>query len=159
MSVRRLKLLEPMVGAKGEELVHAMVAKPMADLVADLAFPLLAYAGLGLLGFPEEDFEQIKAWAGNRAQLTYGRLTADEQVQAARDVVDFWRFCDQFVARRAEDLRDDFTSDMIRLHQEDPDTPDLNGSGQHCVLDGDGRARNHDELHRQRGADVVVPQP
>jgi len=125
MSVRRLKLLEPMVRAKGEELVDAMVAKPVADLVADLAFPLPAFAGLGLLGFPEEDFEQIKAWAGNRAQLTYGRLTADEQVQAARDVVDFWHYCAQFVTHRAEDLRDDFTSDMIRLHQSDPDTPDL----------------------------------
>ena len=125
MSVRRLKVLEPMVRAKGEELVDAMVAKPVADLVKDLAFPLPAYAGLGLLGLPNEDFEQIKAWAGNRAQLTYGRPTADQQVQAARDVVDFWHYCEQFVARRAGDLSDDFTSDMIRLHQEDPDTPDL----------------------------------
>ena len=125
MSVRRLKMLEPMVRAKGEELVDVLLAKPTADLVADLAFPLPAFAGLGLLGFPEQDFEQIKAWAGIRSQLTYGRLNTDDQVRAARDVVDFWHHCDQFVTWRAQNLGDDFTSDMIRLHHADPDTPDL----------------------------------
>ena len=36
-------------------------------------------------------------------------------------MVRYWRYCEDFVARRARDPRDDFTSDLIRVHLADPD--------------------------------------
>lgn len=123
MSAGRLRKLEPRLRTKAEELIDAMLAKPVADLVVDLAFPLPAYAGLGLLGFPEEDFERIKSWVGNRVLLTYGRLSPGEQCAAARDVVTFWQYVERFVATRTHTPQDDFTSDLIELAGADPDGP------------------------------------
>lgn len=125
MSPKRLRALEPDVRAYAETLVDALVGDE-ADLVAQLTEPLPGWAGLGLLGMPATDFEQIKAWSSGRVLFTYGRLPPDEQVRVAANVVAFWRYVEDFVAARDGDRRNDFTSDLLRYADEHPDlvTPD-----------------------------------
>ena len=45
---------------------------------------MTAFAGFRLLGFPLTDTELLRSWSGKRVLLTYGHLTADEQVEAAQ---------------------------------------------------------------------------
>jgi cytochrome P450 len=42
-------------------------------------------------------------------------------VQVAENVAAFWRYTNDFVASRIADPRDDFTTDMIRHHLDDPE--------------------------------------
>jgi cytochrome P450 len=121
MSPRRLRALEPEVRRYTTGLVERLVVHPVADLVADLARPLPAHTGLGLLGFPDEAAEQIKEWSDRRVLFTYGRLPADEQVLVASNIVAFWRFCEEYVAERDANRRDDFTSDLLAYRDEHPD--------------------------------------
>lgn len=121
MSRARMRSLEPSVRHHAEDLVAALVEKPVSDLVADLAYPLPAHAGLGLIGTPESDTEMIKAWGERRVLLTYGHLSPDEQVEVARNVGAFWRYIEQFVADRDAERQDDVTSDLLRYHDEHPD--------------------------------------
>jgi cytochrome P450 len=121
MSRARLAALEPELRAYATELVTALVEKPVTDLVADLAYPLPGRAGLGLLGIPVEDFDQIKAWSGGRVLLTYGHLPPDEQVQVAENVIAFWQYVEGYVAYRDANRSDDFTSDILRYHDERPE--------------------------------------
>ena len=121
MSRARLAALEPELREYATELVTALVEKPVTDLVADLAYPLPGRAGLGLLGIPVEDFDQIKAWSGGRVLFTYGHLPADDQVQVAKNVIAFWHYVEAFVADCDADRGDDFTSDILRYHDERPE--------------------------------------
>ena len=121
MSRARLAALEPELREYATELVTTLVEQPVADLIADLAFPLPGRAGLGLLGIPVEDFDQIKAWSGGRVLFTYGHLPEDEQVQVAHNVIAFWQYVEQYVTDRDRDRSDDFTSDMLRYRDEHPD--------------------------------------
>ncbi|MFN8026894.1 MAG: hypothetical protein U0W40_11235 [Acidimicrobiia bacterium] len=121
MSRARLASLEPELREYATELVTTLVEQPVADLIADLAFPLPGRAGLGLLGIPVQDFDQIKAWSGGRVLFTYGHLPEDEQVQVAHNVIAFWQYVEQYVSDRDRDRGDDFTSDILRYRDEHPD--------------------------------------
>ena len=53
--------------------------------------------------------------------LTYGRLPPSEQIDVAARVVAFWEYTEAFVHDRHAKPVDDFTSDLLRLHDADPD--------------------------------------
>jgi cytochrome P450 len=118
---RRFTALEPGLRAYAGALVDRLVAQPVADVVADLSFPLPAFAAFSLIGFPAEDTDMIRGWCGRRVLLTYGQVPPDEQLPIARQVVEFWSYTEQFVRDRHQDLVDDFTSDLLRLHDADPE--------------------------------------
>ncbi len=125
MSRRRLRNLEPAVRGYARKLVEALVTKPEFELMSELAFPLPAHAALGLIGAPEEDFELIKKWGDKRVLFSYGRLSPEEQVDVAEKVGLFWQYCEDFVATRNADRQDDFTSDLLAYHDENPDAVTL----------------------------------
>lgn len=106
---------QPAVRAFAIERVDALARKPVADLVADLMYPLPAFAGFALLGFPPEDTDRIKEWCVHRVLLTYGKLSEADQVRAARELTSFWEYVRAHVARRAEHPGDDLTSDLLAL--------------------------------------------
>jgi cytochrome P450 len=118
---RRFAALEPGLREYAGALVDDLVAKPVADLVADFSFPFPAFAAFSLIGIPPEDTDMIREWCGRRVLLSYGRVSAAEQVEIARDVVEFWDYTEQFVNDRHRDLGDDFTSDLLRLSDADPE--------------------------------------
>lgn len=118
LSRPRLAALEPALRAKALDLVTALVAKPVSDLVTDLTYPLPGFAGLGLLGIPAEDFDLLKDWSDGRALFTYGHLSAEDQVRVAHNVGAFWNYVEAFVARKQAEPGDDATSDLLRYQQE-----------------------------------------
>jgi cytochrome P450 len=121
MSPRRIRNLEPFLREWAGRRIEEMVTRGQADIYAQLSFPLPAITGFALIGFPEQDVEQLKAWCNRRVLLTYGRSTGTEQVAVAENVAAFWRYTNEFVASRLTEPRDDFTTDMVGHHLEDPE--------------------------------------
>lgn len=119
-SIRRIGALEEPVRQKATELVDAMAPKGRVDFVAALSYPLPAAMIFRLIGFPDADTEMLKSWTGNRLVFTWGRPRPGEDVAVAENMVRYWRYCEEFVARRLADLRDDFASDLLRVHLEQP---------------------------------------
>lgn len=124
LTPKRWAKAQPEIRAYAEDLVSAVARKPVADIMEDLAFPLPAFAGFNLLGFPQEDTELLKGWCGRRVALTYGELDAAGQVMAAHDLVDFWSYCRNFVERRLREPGDDLTTDLLQLSRQKPDLLD-----------------------------------
>jgi Cytochrome P450 len=122
MSPRRIRALEPIVREWATEQIDAMVAEGHGDIFKDLAFPLPALTGFSLIGFPREDLEKLKAWCDRRITFTYGRASAEDQVRVAENVAAFWKYTNEFVAERMKNPVDDFTSEMVRRHFENPDS-------------------------------------
>lgn len=126
LTPRRLNALEPIMREQSRRLIDELRTQPVADLVPQLAFPLPAYAGFTLLGFPEADWEMLKAWCSKRILMTYGRLPEEDQVEVAQNVVAFWKYCEEHVARREAEPGNDFTTDLLAWRSEHPDEVSFN---------------------------------
>ena len=123
---RRMKSFAPAIREIAEQGVRRVSEKAPVDIVAALTYEYPAYVLFHVLGVPDADVPQVKAWAGNRIQLYYGRPTADEQIAMTRNLVPFWRYVVELVAEKARAPQDDLTSDLIRMRAGDDTVLTLN---------------------------------
>ncbi len=125
---RSLKTLESYMRDRAGELIDEMIAAGTpAEYVRAVAFPLPAEIVFRFIGFPPDDDAMIKSWCVNRRAFSWGQPTAEEQAQIAAGMLDYWRYCREFVAERRERRTDDFTSELLDAHDADPDP--ANGTG------------------------------
>ena len=89
------------------------------------AFPLPASVVFGLIGYPEEDTEMLKGWCSDRLKMTWGRPLPEEQLETVEKMTSFIDYIENFVYERAQDLRDDYTSDLLRIRAEDEENLSL----------------------------------
>ena len=118
---RRFKALEPVLRDYAEGLVLGLKHETTVELVDRLTFPFPGFAAFTLLGFAPEDTDMLKDWSANRILFTYGRLSDEDQVRVAAEIVAFWRYCEDHVAARSAEPLDDLTSDLILLSREKPE--------------------------------------
>ena len=124
---RRMKSFAPAIREIAERGVRRVSENgPPLDLVAALTYEYPAYVLFHVLGVPDADVPQVKAWAGNRIQLYYGRPTAEEQIAMTRNLVPFWRYVVELVAEKERAPQDDLTSDLIRMRAGDDTVLTLN---------------------------------
>ena len=110
---RRMKALEPYIRQLVDEAVNEFIEDKRADLVAQLVYELPALVLFKLLGVPSEDVAHIKQWADDRLLLSFGRLDGERQLEAARNLADYWDYCVDLVQQKMADPGDDLTSDML----------------------------------------------
>jgi len=124
-SAKRVAGLEGRIREVANGLIDDMISEGCADLVDRFAFPLPAYVVFGLIGYPEKDAEILKGWCSDRLKLTWGRPLPEEQLETVEKMSSFFEYIEGFVHGRAEDLRDDYTSDLLRIRAEDEDNLSL----------------------------------
>ena len=118
----RLRTLEPFIRNRTHELLDAIEASGSpAEYVEALAFPLPGETIFRFIGFPPEDDERLKDWCGERKAFSWGRPTADQQVEIAESMLDYWRYCREFTASKRDEPGDDFASELLAAHAEHPD--------------------------------------
>jgi cytochrome P450 len=121
-SPRRMQVLEPVVRKRAEKLIDDMLAKGQpAEWISAVGNPLPAETIFRLLGFPESDDEQLKEWTNNRLEFTWGKTNKEEQIQVARNLLAYWRYVAAYVEQRKEHPADDFTSELLAAHAENPE--------------------------------------
>lgn len=118
LTLKRWEKAKPAIRAYAQDLLDKMAKKPVADLMEDLCFPLPAFAGFSLLGFPLEDTDLLKSWCNGRVEITYGKLSPEGQLEAAHDLVNFFAYCRNFVEMRLTNPGDDLTTDLLELSKE-----------------------------------------
>lgn len=121
-SNQRIRALEPYVRQRSHELLDAMVsAGPPAEFVTSFAFPLPGETIFRFIGFPDSDDETLKGWCGDRKAFSWGRPTPAEQVEIAKNMLSYWRYCRDFTAHKRQCRGDDFASELIDAHEANPD--------------------------------------
>jgi cytochrome P450 len=120
-TVKRVNGMAPTIRATTRELLDAVGEAEEFDLVAALAFPLPANTIFSLMGVPAEDYGRLKRWCGYRAALSWGRPAPDDQVEIARNIADYRRYLRELVEAKAGARGDDLTSDLLAIHDEDPE--------------------------------------
>ncbi len=122
---RRMNSFAPVIRQIAQDAV-AQLAAPPVDIVSALTYSFPAQVLFAVLGVPEAAVPQVKAWAGNRIKLYYGRPSAAEQLEMTADLVPFWRYVVALVAEKARAPGDDLTSDLIRMRAGDDNVISLN---------------------------------
>ncbi|MGI9261906.1 MAG: cytochrome P450 [Woeseiaceae bacterium] len=121
-SPRRMKVLEPLVRQRAEDLIDKMLADGSpVEWVSAVGNPLPAETIFRLIGFPESDDEQLKAWTNNRLEFTWGKTSKEEQIDVAKNLLAYWRYVAAYVEMRHANPADDFTSELLAAHAENPD--------------------------------------
>ena len=114
---KRFQAIEPQIREIVNQALDAMEAKGRSNFHADFAYDVPALVLFRLVGVPEADVPKVKAWGANRATLTWGDLSDEEQIPHAHAMVDYWRYCRDIVKRRHEDPTDDLPGDLVRAQQ------------------------------------------
>jgi cytochrome P450 len=120
-SARRVAALEPTIREIATGMLDALLTESRFDWNHGLAFPLPISVIFELVGFPNEDADQLKAWAGDRLTIMFGRPDETEQLRVAQNMAALWQYCVDHVERRRVDRADDFTSALLDIHDEDPE--------------------------------------
>ena len=107
-------------------MIDGIIDKGSVDIVSALTYEYPAYVLFRVLGVPDDDVPQVKAWAGNRIKLYYGRPTADEQIEMTKNLVPFWKYTVNLVNEKVANPQDDLTSDLIRMRNGDDTILTLN---------------------------------
>ena len=123
---RRMKSFAPAIHRIAEQSVQRLNARAPVDIVAELTFEYPAYVLFHVLGVPDADVPQVKAWAGNRIKLYYGRPSAEEQLEMTGRLIPFWHYVVDLVRGKLERPADDLTSDLIRMRDGDDQVLTLN---------------------------------
>src|SRR5262249_27717712 len=121
---RRVSAMESFVRELTRRCVEERLSSGRADAIRDLAWDLPALVIFGVLGIPDEDAARVKAGAESRLLLMWGRPDEEAQIRLVQGMARFWRYAETLVASRAEQPRDDFTSDLLLAR--DSDVPALN---------------------------------
>lgn len=117
----RVQAMAPEIRLRVDALLDDVGDASPFDLVEALCFPLPADTIFSLMGVPRGDYPKLRAWCGSRAALAWGRLAPDEQVDIATNLVAYRRYLRALVDAKADQRGDDFTSDLLEIHREDPD--------------------------------------
>lgn len=116
---RRMKTLEPYIRSLVLDAVKRFEKDKRANLVGQLVYELPALVLFRLLGVPPEDVAHIKQWADDRLLLTFGRLDGERQLEAAKNLADYWDYCLELVQKKIASPGDDLPSDMLATRAED----------------------------------------
>jgi cytochrome P450 len=120
-AVKRVNDMLPTIQRVASELLDAVGSAAEFDLVRQLAFPLPATIVFSLIGAPEADHAQLKRWCGYRAALSWGRPRPEDQVEIATHMAAYRAYLRELVDRKRTARGDDLTSDLLAIHDEDPE--------------------------------------
>ena len=119
---RRIRTLEPYIIRRSHELIDDMLAGTApTEFIDAFAFPLPGETVFRFIGFPEADDELLKNWCNDRKAFSWGRPTEQEQVDIAEKMLAYWRYCREFTKSKFDNPGDDFASELIAAHIENPD--------------------------------------
>lgn len=123
---RRMNNFASSIREIADTMIDRMIDKQSVDIVSELTYEYPAYVLFHVLGVPDADVPQVKAWAGNRLKLYYGRPTPDEQIEMTKNLVPFWKYTVNLVQEKVNQPQDDLTSDLIRMRNGDDSVLTLN---------------------------------
>jgi cytochrome P450 len=120
-SMKRVQALLPAIESTAARLLDDVAGLAEFDVVAALAFPLPANIVFSLMGVPEQDYARLKQWCGYRAALSFGRTAPAEQVDIASSIAAYRGYMRALVDAKIAAPGDDLTSDLVAIHDEDPE--------------------------------------
>ena len=118
----RLATFEPMVRQLARQYMDRFIDKGRADLVAEMFYEIPLNIALKFLGVPDDGAEELRQFAVAHTLNTWGRPTAQEQLDIAHNVGRFWQTAQRILdGMRAQPDGEGWMYETIRQHLKHPD--------------------------------------
>ncbi|MGK2908288.1 MAG: cytochrome P450 [Sphingobium sp.] len=111
----RVAHMEETIARLIDELIDDFVAEGTVDFVDRFAVLLPTYIIADILGLPRDKYDKVKQWS-DAVITVVGRMgTREEELDAARQMVEFRRYIKDMVAARRLEPRDDLISNLVTV--------------------------------------------
>jgi cytochrome P450 len=120
LTQRRVDQKRPRMRELAHALIDEFAASGRADLIAAFAVPYPLNVIADVMGIPERDRPQLKAWSSDFVARFSPDLSIEDRKQRARGFVAFQRYFEQLVLAALADGRDDFMGDFARAAFAEP---------------------------------------
>lgn len=118
-SAKRVSTMEPIIQSTVDDLIDSFIEDGRTDMVRSFAFPLPAQTIFRMIGIPDEDVEMIKTWCFDRLKVSFGRMEPEEEFPTIEKMTKLFGYLENFVHEKENGLGDDYTSDLLRIRDED----------------------------------------
>jgi cytochrome P450 len=119
LNLREFIKLESHIRRLVGEAMDRIDGKDEVDLYAEVNYELPAQVVFKLLGIPDSDIPNVKKWAGARSVIDFSPATSEQQMEGARNIAAYWRYCVALVEDRLKNPADDFTSRILAIRNGD----------------------------------------
>lgn len=120
LNARFVKGLESEVEVLCREMMEPLLARGEMEFMQEFGWRLPMVLIIRLLGFPEEDFEQIKAWCVHGISLLSGSASPSELANAGAQSMPFYRYLWKHYLEAKRKPRDDMSGIFVKAAL-DPD--------------------------------------
>ncbi|MBM4382478.1 MAG: cytochrome P450 [Deltaproteobacteria bacterium] len=120
LTQRRVDQKRPRMQALAHALIDQFEAQGRADLIAAFGVPYPLNVIAEVMGIPEADRAQLKAWSSDFVARFSPDLSIEDRKQRARGFVAFQRYFEQLILAAKRDGRDDFMGDFARAAFAEP---------------------------------------
>lgn len=104
---------EPSVRRIADRLIDRFADRGEADFVAAFANKLPGLVMCDILGVPDDDADDVVRWSDDTLIMMDPNIDSAERVRLANGQADFHAFCEDFIADRRANPRDDVMSRLI----------------------------------------------
>lgn len=109
----RVAALEPFIRERAAELVDAFIAEGRIELMSRFAYPLPIEVIAHIVGLDRTDLPIVERCSASLSALTFGRLDAEAQVDAAHKMLALQQLLLGHLRRRRTEPRDDGFTAMV----------------------------------------------
>ena len=120
-SPQRMKKMEPFIRDLATRFIDEFVKRGHADLIGDIVYELPALVVFKFFGVPDEDVEELKAYAAPLALFNWGHPTEQQQNELVEMLGAYSAYSRRHIERLKVNPGDDMVSDYIEAHPEDPE--------------------------------------
>jgi cytochrome P450 len=113
-TVQRVRELAPMIDAMAHELLDALGDRTEVEFVGEFAHPLPMTVIARLIGVPNADLAQFKAWSDAIVEPFSMMVSPERELECARLVVEMQHYFAGLLAERRADPRDDLLTAVAR---------------------------------------------
>jgi cytochrome P450 len=114
LTQRRVDQKRPRMVELAHTLIDEFAARGSADLIAAFGVPYPLNVIADVIGIPERDRAQLKAWSSDFVARFSPDLSIEDRKQRARGFVAFQRYFESLIFAARADGRDDFMGDFAR---------------------------------------------
>lgn len=108
----------PMIEGLVDELIDGFADAGEVEIISAFAEPLPMTVITTLLGLPLEDLPQLKKWSATWASPFARGLTLEQEMDVAKQGVDFQNYIRDFADARRREPRDDILSHLVQVRFE-----------------------------------------
>jgi Cytochrome P450 len=119
LAASRIATHEPYIRTVVQRLIDHIESQKYIDLITQLAYPLTLEVILHVIGIPQEQIGQAKAWCEDLVDFLYANLAEERQIECATSMVAFQHYIASLIEERRHNPREDMISDLIHFQPTD----------------------------------------